>query len=351
MDWYRRLRLGDRIVRTVDRLTVGVLLVAVIAVVVAFAIIFRKLAQSGGIRPTFANASAAFTWADALYFSVVTISSLGYGDYRPVGTARILAGTEVLFGLLILSLFISKVASDRQSALIKLLYSSDHERRLQAFASDLDAYARRVRSAARDHHDQRLLRIAKASRKLLQGLRSYVVFQTQVGLLGEGNRGVFRKVMRRAADLATFTAQAAKQPGTNARTRRLLEKSLYSAAQLAEAVETLTNDEEVKATCGGIRSLAVDHRRSHATAAKRGGVLTSRAIAEVTPNLLQRVSQQIKSPPWPRDVHVQVAEQQDISRKLALRCVERLSTHASMEESDAVEERSDSARRRQSNTR
>lgn len=329
MRWLRRLRIADRIARSVDRLTVGTLFVAVFAVVLLFAVVFHYLAQEGGVQPTFSNASALFTWWDALYFSIVTVSSLGYGDYRPIGPARAFAGAEVLIGLVSLSLFIGKLASDRQSALIKLLYSSDHERRLQAFASDLEEYAKRIRRAARDHHDERLIRIAQSSRKLLQGLKAYVVFQTQVGLLGEGNRGIFRKVVRRAADLATFTAQAARQPGTKARTRRLLERSLLSAAQLARAIDEMTKDNAVRATCAGITTLANDYRRSHTTAAKRGGVLTSRAIAQVTPNLLQRVSEQIQAPPWPRDIHIAVAEQQGISRKLALRCVERLSTDAS----------------------
>jgi hypothetical protein len=329
MHWLRRAKLGDRLSRAVDRLSVGTLFAAIVVVVAVFAGVFHALASSGEIQPTFGGASPEFRWADAAYFSVVTISSLGYGDYRPVGAARVFAALEVLIGLVILSLFIGKLASDRQAALIRLLYSSDHERRLQAFASDLSRNARLIRRAVRDHDDQQLVRIAKSSRKLLQSLKAYVIFQTQVGLLGEGNRGVFRKVMRRAADLTTFTGQSARQPGTKPRTRRLLEKSLVSAKQLARSVERLTKDDDVKATCRGVQTLVDDYRRSLASASERGGIMTSRAIAEVTPSLLQRVREQIGPPPWHRDIHIQVAAEQGISRKLALRCVERLSAEIS----------------------
>ena len=43
---------------------------------------------------------------DALYFSVVTFTSLGYGDIRPVGGARLLAGIESLLGVFAISLFV-----------------------------------------------------------------------------------------------------------------------------------------------------------------------------------------------------------------------------------------------------
>ena len=42
----------------------------------------------------------------ALYMSVVTFSTLGYGDYRPIGITRFFASIEALTGLILMSLFI-----------------------------------------------------------------------------------------------------------------------------------------------------------------------------------------------------------------------------------------------------
>src|SRR6478609_8039161 len=39
------------------------------------------------------------TQVEDIYFSVVTIASLGYGDFKPVGWSRLVASLEVLFGL------------------------------------------------------------------------------------------------------------------------------------------------------------------------------------------------------------------------------------------------------------
>lgn len=42
------------------------------------------------------------TWSQCLYFSAETYSSLGYGDVAPRGEMRLLAGMEVLNGLLLI---------------------------------------------------------------------------------------------------------------------------------------------------------------------------------------------------------------------------------------------------------
>jgi len=45
-------------------------------------------------------------YTEALYFSIVTFTSLGYGDIRPVGIAKLFAGCEAVTGLFLTSLFI-----------------------------------------------------------------------------------------------------------------------------------------------------------------------------------------------------------------------------------------------------
>ena len=47
-----------------------------------------------------------YDFGNALYFSVVTFTSLGYGDIRPVGMAKLFAGVEALLGIFLISLFV-----------------------------------------------------------------------------------------------------------------------------------------------------------------------------------------------------------------------------------------------------
>jgi len=42
---------------------------------------------------------------NALYFSVITFTTTGYGDYTPLGWLRILAGLEAFLGLVLMAVF------------------------------------------------------------------------------------------------------------------------------------------------------------------------------------------------------------------------------------------------------
>ncbi|HEV7600566.1 MAG TPA: potassium channel family protein [Bradyrhizobium sp.] len=48
---------------------------------------------------------------DALYFSIVTEATLGYGDIAPKGLCRGIAATQVLFGILLGGFAVGKVSS------------------------------------------------------------------------------------------------------------------------------------------------------------------------------------------------------------------------------------------------
>ena len=66
--------------------------------------------------------SQTFNYADALYFSVVTFTTLGYGDIQPRGVCRILICIETFVGYIVLGLlastatsFIQAIAKTRRS--------------------------------------------------------------------------------------------------------------------------------------------------------------------------------------------------------------------------------------------
>ena len=71
---------------------------------------------------------------DGVFFSIVTVTSLGYGDLYPVGYSRVIAGAEVLFGLAFMGIMIAKVTSRRLSYHVQRLFVSDAQRRLDDFA-------------------------------------------------------------------------------------------------------------------------------------------------------------------------------------------------------------------------
>lgn len=82
--------------------------------------------------------SVMLSYWDALYFSLVTVSSLGYGDIHPVGLSRAVACAEVLFGLFIMGIIIAKATSFRLSYHVQRLFSSSIHDRMLGFAQEFE---------------------------------------------------------------------------------------------------------------------------------------------------------------------------------------------------------------------
>lgn len=61
------------------------------------------------------------SFLDCLHFSVVTITTLGYGDYRPESFGRLVSAVEVLAGIILMGIFVARLVSHHQDRLIKRL--------------------------------------------------------------------------------------------------------------------------------------------------------------------------------------------------------------------------------------
>lgn len=67
-----------------------------------------KFPTHGLIGPENTN---LISFYDSLYFSVVTETTLGYGDYRPVGFSRLLISVQAVLGLTIAGIVVAKITS------------------------------------------------------------------------------------------------------------------------------------------------------------------------------------------------------------------------------------------------
>ena len=76
-------------------------------------------------------------FADAIYFSFVTATSVGYGDVVPVGFARPIAMAEAITALLIFGAVISKFVSHRQDELVGEIHRITFDERLDRVQSNL----------------------------------------------------------------------------------------------------------------------------------------------------------------------------------------------------------------------
>jgi hypothetical protein len=130
--------------RLIQRLTPlsGVVCAATV-VVTLFATFYWVGSPYGwGICPTFSSsaekqAREPVHFTECLYFSVVTIATLGYGDYRPVSWGRLIASVETLLGLVLAGVGVSRLVSQRQERMALRLLKAATNTEIQRFRKQL----------------------------------------------------------------------------------------------------------------------------------------------------------------------------------------------------------------------
>jgi len=81
----------------------GKVIISAISIILIFAFLFMGSGISNvGIEQITSN-----NFFDCIYFSTVTFTTLGYGDFRPLeGIGRILTGSEAFVGAFMMALFV-----------------------------------------------------------------------------------------------------------------------------------------------------------------------------------------------------------------------------------------------------
>lgn len=119
-------------------------IILICAILFFAAIYYIEALYDQGPIPTFtpsneANESQLYHYTsklnfdDCVYFSAVTISTLGYGDYRPVSFSRTTAGFESIIGIVLMGIFVSRLVSRQQDRLTKRLLTGQLNLEIQNF--------------------------------------------------------------------------------------------------------------------------------------------------------------------------------------------------------------------------
>jgi hypothetical protein len=131
-----------------------------ISVTIGAAVIYYCGTPHGwGIQPTFQGEMVSKqstmppprSFAECVYFSVVTIATLGYGDYRPESYGRLVASFEVIAGIVLMGFFIARLVSRPQDRLAKLLVGGQLNTEIQDFRKMVSELLERHTTLVRDN--------------------------------------------------------------------------------------------------------------------------------------------------------------------------------------------------------
>lgn len=154
---------------------------------------------------------------DALYFCIITFTTLGYGDFSPIGMGRLIAALIVISGLVMTALLIGKFASERQQSTLLLLYTSDAQRRLEGFTSQINGLRANLERFTRNRRTcNRLYDTLELLENSIEATFSYVIFNAnQARLVEFGNSSALKALYRELANVQETCVLIHKLPIEN----------------------------------------------------------------------------------------------------------------------------------------
>ena len=282
---------------------------------------------------------------EAAYFSFVTFTSLGYGDLSPIGFGRFVAVLVVLFGLVFIALLVGKFASERQQAVLLLLHTSDCQRRLNDFTSEVDRFSGDLEEAAGAVKTAEAQSAAKSLSTRVEAASNYLVFNAnQARLMAFGNESslvalytALAKVQRLCIDVhKTEKSDLLLSRRTQALANRceglvkLMQLFHESAEQQTSYVSAFWRRVSALRDAATKPEPSVLAQRVSAIAtsmSKRGDLLRTWVHSGYTPAMCEQVwsaSPAGEPATWGADLHKRLAKELQISNRLAQKCLAKL---------------------------
>ena len=136
----RRSGWGGKLVDLIDRQPTSRLFMLWLAIALFFGMVYwlAGLVHHSGLAEGGRRLDGSLQGLiSALYFSFVTVTSVGYGDIIPLGMARIAAVVEAILGLLVFGAVISKFVSRRQDQVVAEIHRITFDERLDRIQTNL----------------------------------------------------------------------------------------------------------------------------------------------------------------------------------------------------------------------
>jgi len=319
-----KIELSSRLGRILEDVSYSTLLKVILTIIFGCAVYFFFATSFGhGIKVSKDSFSDIVRW-DALYFSIVTFTSLGYGDLSPEGIGKVIASFEVLAGIILMAMFIGKIASERQSTLLLLLSTSDNQRRLRELEENVDLSNMDISTALNEQDQSRAGVAAKRGVSLIASIRKYLTFQANQAQLTEfGNTSSLRDLYAKLREYQQMTIDLYKLSVARGSARASFEKIVREVHAIAEImVEFHPNDLDCKNT---FLHIGLNTKKFLVIKADMdSGIAKETYLSELNESLLIHVHNFLKSMPFDKNSIKNISDRLNISRRMAQRCVNEL---------------------------
>ncbi|MBM6549888.1 potassium channel family protein [Marinomonas ostreistagni] len=258
-------------------------------------------------------------FSSALYFSGVTLTTLGYGDISPIGFGRVVAVLLSMSGLTIIAVLISKISSERQSSLLLLLHTSDVERRMFDFEVKIDAYILKISNSfdGNEIDEDLIYKELRGLRSLLEAIMSYIAFHVNQSMLLEiGSEAAIKNLMLKMGDVHE-TIESLELIALNT---EKIETGCLSVAKRMRDIETFldaqNNEKNTRVKNINISMLKDKYMKLKN---KYNSSFTEAKIMKVE-NLLPKTSRG----EWPKDLNRTIADELGVSTAMVKKCIAEL---------------------------
>lgn len=318
--------------RLVERASyLDLLLVSLLAILV-FATYFAFVPQNHGIPQDGGKVSR---FIQGLYFSAVTFASLGDSNLQLQGFGRFVALLAVLSGLVMVALFIGKIASERIQATIFLLHTSDRERRLQSFAEEIALARKQLEEGVAEEDRSKTMSAESDIRHLMESASNYIYFHAYHSNLGSyGNASALYRFLDELRSLVQPIISALTSPVTNLiqfdRLTRLLSRmeSTFRMVLVMQSAPKLDLTRTLLVQLGWKEKppfhLSKGQAKLYYGFTEALNIGRKQLAQQLTVDKVSRVLAACASGPvsaWPKGDHKRVAEELGISNKMATRCI------------------------------
>jgi len=312
-----RKKLISPLGRLIENTSFSILCLYALVSILFFAILYTFI-------PSVTNKGQTIGFCDALYFSVTTFSSLGYGDITPRGIGKAITSIEVLTGITSVAFLVGKLASERQSALMLLLYTSEQQSRISGFTNDVSNLQNKIATSLLQKNSEELNTLSEASANYLSSICSYLILHANQGAIAEfGNISSLRRLYSALYQIQLEVLNVDKFLGLSEKAYKSYARAILKIANTASVLHNF--HEKDKQGQHVLEKLSENGKTFHDWRAKLKSGTEIRVTQDtMTDDLLERIFIFMPEPEWNSQLLQTITKHFGIKKSVAQLCINTL---------------------------